>query len=240
MNKEKMRLRGKIEDWENEDWLLPDFTDNLPKKKIQSKASPKATSQSKQAPVSTRRASIPPPNSNWRAATNQVISSLPTYEDETPTRFRNVEESFVELDYDDFERAMREEEMGGINPGGSSKISALPVDHMGMKSGEMLPVKIWDILLDAQGQVMNQIKAAQGQDVVVVYADPRRMNDEFKLVLNEFQKIPSTNLRVGLLCVNCDDHNDLRKFLKKNTVRFPLLADPSKQVKQFPLLIPWD
>lgn len=228
----QFRLFGRIEDWESEDWF-PDFAENIPKKKIPSKSTAKATPQPKQSssniPPRTTISGIPAPNANWRAASNPIASSLPTYTEPTPARFRNVDESFVELDYDDFERAMREEEMGGINPGGSSKVSTLPIDHEGMKSGDMLPLKIWDILLDAQGQGINQGKIAQGMDVVVVYADPRRMNDEFKLVLSEFQKIPATTLRVGMLGVNCDDHNDLRKYLKKNPVRFPLLADPSKQ-----------
>jgi peroxiredoxin len=36
-------------------------------------------------------------------------------------------------------------------------------------------------------------------------------------------------LAISLAVVNCDDFNDHRKFLKKNTgLLFPLLADPSK------------
>ena len=67
-----------------------------------------------------------------------------------------------------------------------------------------------------------------------VFADPRRMTGEFKLVMEEFGKVPLIRLGdgLGLLAVNCDDVNDQRKFVKKNFIgnNFKLLSDPTKRV----------
>ena len=54
------------------------------------------------------------------------------------------------------------------------------------------------------------------KEVSIVFADPRRMTEETKIVISELKKVPQKDLRVSLIVINCDDSGDLRKFLKKN------------------------
>ena len=55
------------------------------------------------------------------------------------------------------------------------------------------------------------------------------MTDECKLVISEFKKIPIKELGVSIAVINCDDSNDHRKYLKKNSnTMFTLLSDPKK------------
>ena len=75
-------------------------------------------------------------------------------------------------------------------------------------------------LKDPEGQPFSSEKfctpQTAGEDLAVVYADPRRMNDEFKTVLEQFSRTPKSSLKVKLVAINCDDVNDQRKFVKKN------------------------
>jgi len=61
------------------------------------------------------------------------------------------------------------------------------------------------------------------------------MTDECKLVISQFSKVPLKELSISLAVVNCDDYNDHRKFLKKNTVgtSLSLLSDPTKKYMDF-------
>ena len=66
--------------------------------------------------------------------------------------------------------------------------------------------------------------------MLVTYVDPRRMTEETRLVIEEMKKLPQKELKLSVTVVNCDDHNDHRKFLKKNKgINFPLLSDPQKK-----------
>ena len=100
------------------------------------------------------------------------------------------------------------------------------------------------------------------RDIIVIYVDPRRMNDEFKTIVKEFGRLPAkllsnnispnnngngntdVNAAVSrLLAVNCDDSADQRKFLKKNAGLLSggltsIMSDPSKQVGIVILYIP--
>lgn len=55
------------------------------------------------------------------------------------------------------------------------------------------------------------------------------MTSECRIIISEFKKVPLKDLALSLAVINCDDFNDHRKFLKKNSgLSFPLLSDPSK------------
>jgi len=75
---------------------------------------------------------------------------------------------------------------------------------------------------------MNFGRVCKVADVVVLIADPRRGNDGFRLLMQELNKVPKNSLGVETVAVNCDDANDHRKYLKKNSASFALLADPNK------------
>lgn len=101
----------------------------------------------------------------------------------------------------------------------------------GLASGDILALSLWSQLTDSDGKPteLSKVSKENTVDVVVVYADPRRLTDECKLIVNEFNKIPQKELKVSLAVVNCDDSNDLRKFLKKNSgVSFSILSDKTK------------
>jgi peroxiredoxin len=70
----------------------------------------------------------------------------------------------------------------------------------------------------------------KGLDLVIIYADPRRMTDEFKIILNQFNRLPLISLKVASCAINCDDINDHRKYVKKNKLSCVLLSDPSRKV----------
>jgi peroxiredoxin len=106
------------------------------------------------------------------------------------------------------------------------------VERPGLKSGDTLPVIVFEALKDQDGNPAEMSKIEKGYDgeVLIVYADPRRMTDETKLVLEELTKIPLKDLKVSIAAVNCDDCNDIRKYLKKNKrVTFSLLSDSDKR-----------
>ena len=69
-------------------------------------------------------------------------------------------------------------------------------------------------------------------DLVIIYADPRRMTDEFKIILNQFNRLPLLTLRVASCAINCDDTNDQRKYVKRNKLSCTLLSDPGRQVRK--------
>lgn len=235
------------------DWELPDFSDNLPRKKKPptkpvAPISPPKSNQIKLPPSTPNiksnqagttalprvKSSIPSPNLNWRSALNNNNNAVsrsvedPSKKTKVPVYAEQNDFTFMDLGYDDFERAMFEVEMGGINPGGSTKRSEIPIEHEGMKSGEVLKSSAWQALVNSEGEQIDLSKVHKSSDVLVLYADPRRSNDEYRVILNEFRKIPVTNLKISLVAVNCDESNDLRKFLKKNSYPFPLYTDPKK------------
>lgn len=57
------------------------------------------------------------------------------------------------------------------------------------------------------------------------------MTDEFKIILNQFNRLPLISLKVASCAINCDDINDHRKYVKKNKLSCVLLSDPSRKVK---------
>ena len=229
--------------WEDD---MPDFSDNLKKKP---RAAPKATDPPVSPPPSSYETNrnimkpnsqsskkVLPPNADWRSAASQPPSAVSVQRKDVVKQPNNTPDyfSFVDLDYDDFEKAMREEEMGGMNPGGGgSKISAAPVLREGLISGDAIPTRVWDILRDAEGNPFKFTRLHKEQhDVAVIYVDPRRMTDEFKIILDEFNKLPLASLNICSAAINCDESNDHRKFLKRNTLSCSLLTDPSKKVNR--------
>ena len=70
----------------------------------------------------------------------------------------------------------------------------------------------------------------KGLDLVIIYADPRRMTDEFKIIMNQFNRLPLISLKAASCAINCDDTNDHRKHVKKNKLSCTLLSDPTRKV----------
>jgi len=178
------------------------------------------------------------PNSNWRSAASALQVSAPPTPSRRPSSQISDDNdfSFLELDYSDFEQAMREEDNGGMNPmGGGSKHSFIPTEHKGLSSGVRINPDIWSRLLDHEGKQSSYSDIHKDvNDIILFYADPRRMTDEFKLVLSQFDRIPRSQLKAATVLVNCDDVNDHRKFKKKNSVGGQsssiLLSDPQRTV----------
>lgn len=54
-------------------------------------------------------------------------------------------------------------------------------------------------------------------------------NDAICLI-DELKKLPLSALKASVVAINCDEVNELRKFLKKTIVSFPIVTDPSKKV----------
>lgn len=178
------------------------------------------------------------PNSNWRTAPSALqVSAPPTSTRRATSKTSGDNDfSFLELDYSDFEQAMREEDNGGMNPmGGGSKHSFIPAEHKGLSSGARINPDIWSKLLDHEGKQCSYSDIHKDvNDIILFYADPRRMTDEFKLVLRQFDRIPNrSQLRAATVLINCDDVNDHRKFKKKNPTGGQsslLLSDPQRAV----------
>lgn len=178
------------------------------------------------------------PNSNWRTAASALqVSTPPTSTRRSASQTSGDNDfSFLELDYSDFEQAMREEDNGGMNPmGGGSKHSFIPTEHKGLSSGARINPGIWSKLLDHEGKQCSYSDIHKDvNDLILFYADPRRMTDEFKLMLSQFDRIPNrSQLRVATVLINCDDVNDHRKFKKKNPAGGQsslLLSDPQRAV----------
>lgn len=62
------------------------------------------------------------------------------------------------------------------------------------------------------------------------------MTDEFKIILNQFSRLPLISLKVASCAINCDDTNDHRKYVKKNKLTCTLLSDPTRKVRKSKLL----
>jgi hypothetical protein len=104
-----------------------------------------------------------------------------------------------------------------------SEYSTVAADHtasdrrLGRDKSHLFTV-VWSKLLDHEGKQCSYSDIHKDvNDLILFYADPRRMTDEFKLVLSQFDRIPNrSQLRVATVLINCDDVNDHRKFKKKN------------------------
>lgn len=222
--------------WDEE--VAVDFSDNLPKKKgsqAQKQKDFKPSSPTPPttpiAPTSTSAKKVVAPNADWRTAASKPAADLRQQREKKPPAPMNPADiDFMDLDYDDFEAAMREEEGGGFNPGGGgSKSTYAPEVHEGLMAGDIVPIDLWEKLLDAEGNSYKFSRVHKDvSDVVVVYADPRRMTDEFKVILSQFSKLPLATLKIAAAAINCDDVNDHRKYVKKNTFSCTLLSDPTK------------
>eukprot|EP01036_Dinobryon_divergens_P031814 gene31814-41289_t len=286
-----------------------------------------------QSPPAAPKARAISPNADWRSALDQnnkrsvtagtgssvgASSSLLDLDrnrrdyKRPPVKAKQPEDdfSFTDLDYDDFEQAMREEDNAGLgslygygggfsggkssssNTRGRSKpgayrdnevenddddeddeVAAQVVAEKLLMSGDSLlttaenrpsNIQLKDIngttvalstvfktsLRDASSNTNPSVPQGPRRDIIVIYVDPRRMNDEFKTILKEFGRLPTkllSNINTNtngntdvnaavsrLLAVNCDDSADQRKFLKKNAGLLSggltsIMSDPTKQ-----------
>ena len=146
-------------------------------------------------PMSTKSLPPPPilpplvkPNPDWRTAksdANPYVSTLynakkpPVVADDSDDYY-----SFTDLDYDDFEAAMREEENGDMGVK-ANKVTAAPVvTYEGLYSGDSLSPSIWSYLSYIDDTACDMSKVVRpNTDLMLIYSDPRRMTDEFKQVL---------------------------------------------------------
>lgn len=200
-----------------------------------------ATSTGTASPKIPKRATpLKKPNSNWRdsASRNPFPDNSP--EDEyivdfdPPQQERNWNnpgaggnavdsmydtgsQDLEDLGYNDFERAFAELEMGGLNPrGGGAKRSAVVEEHEGLMAGSVIKGGVWGNLIQPDGQPTRFSRIHKDSvDLVALYASPRRSNEEFRTVLNEFSKLPLTKMRMAAVAVSTDDSNDHRKMLKR-------------------------
>lgn len=189
-------------------------------------------------PLSLKKPKVAPklqePNMNWRQSVGKPIKKkkkIPTSGGTKPASNENVLSS--DFGYDEFELAMFEEEssIDGFSVRGS-KMSAAPTEHDGLYSGDAISEYSWDTLLNHQGMPMNFEKVHQFKhDILVLYVDPRRMTEDFKIMLQQLGQVPGNSLQAGLVAVNCDDWNDHRKFAKKGNglpQSVSLLNDPKR------------
>lgn len=191
---------------------------------------------------------ITKPNNDWRNAKSEAISfKTLNYEDKkAPKVFSNNDDdeyySFTDLDYEDFEQAMREEENGDMGVK-ASKISQPIVIHHGLHSGDTIPTALFNNnLLLPNGNKCELSKLLRPQsEFLFIFSDPRRLTEDFKGILKQFCTVPVGSLKVNMLAINCDELSDQRKFVKKwnngNGIplsdgypSFSLLTDPSKKV----------
>lgn len=182
------------------------------------------------------------PNANWRDKGSKALPSSAAYEvppkklSNTPREAQKMnsvdamyEDSNLEFNYDDLEAAMMEEQMQGMYSSNFGlKNSRTVFIEEGLKSGDTIAPGAWDCLHDSKGEATKLSKVAKVADVICLIADPRRGTNEFRLLMEELNKIPKGKLGVETVAVNADDWNDHRKYLKKNTVSFQLLSDNTK------------
>lgn len=174
-----------------------------------------------------------------------------------------------DFDYEDFESAMREEEtMYGSGSTVGVKRSIDPpssasndfYDMPGLETGDIISKTIWNTLTDVNGKPydFDRLDQLAGlYDIMIVYADPRRMNDDFRSVLgydqassisfivclyvvidvDELKKLPLPAMKASIVAVNCADVADNRKFQKKTAITIPLLSDSTKKVT-FLIILP--
>ncbi len=176
------------------------------------------------------------PNNDWRTAMNRSPSQSNVV---IPTRTESSTNdiNFYDLDYDDFESAMEEEDGGGFGPEGSNKSwkgMTIPETSGGLRTGDLLPSAAWSYLVDSENTDYKFVKLhKENTEIAIIFADPRRMTDEFKEMIDQFNRLPIATLPLStcVCAVNCDDSNDHRKFIKKNNnnIKFPLLSDPTKK-----------
>lgn len=183
----------------------------------------------------------PDSNSEWAVAKsdfNPYVGSQ--YNAKKPPVVADDEDeyfAFTDLDYADFEAAMREEETASTAVKSEKRTAAPVVEYVGLSSGDLLPPPVWSSLKlvnDTQCNYNSLLRP--NSDLMVLYSDPRRMTDETRAVLRQLANVPHQSLGLSMVAVNCDDSVDLRKFLKKAnypTSGITMLADTSKKVYLF-------
>lgn len=206
-------------------------------------STPASTSAAASNPKIPKRATpLKKPNSDWRNSASRNPFPQESPEDEyivdfdppAPKQERNWNnpgaggngvdsmydagnQDLEDLGYGDFERAFAELEMGGLNPrGGGAKRSAIVEEHEGLMAGSVIKGGVWGNLIQPDGQPTRFSRIHKDSvDLVLLYACPRRSNDEFRTVLNEFSKLPLTKMRMAAVAVSTDSSNDHRKMLKR-------------------------
>eukprot|EP01035_Chromulina_nebulosa_P018160 gene18160-23817_t len=237
-----IRLSNESFDWGD----IPDFSDNIPLSKKINKQTNKQESndenQSKKPQDNDIKANnvvfkpLQAPNPDWRSSLTKP-NGINTGKSIKKPPVAPIKDafSFYDLDYEDFELAMLEEENGGMNPGGGITKRSLSQQTVGgIDSGEVIPKRFFESLLDSEGLPFKYEKLRKTLDttITVIYADPRRMTEDYKIVLSEFNKIPTATYKLSTIAINCDDPNDIRKYLKKSSsTTIPLLCDTTKQVQ---------
>jgi peroxiredoxin len=210
---------------QEEEHEIPSFDEN---KSILKKKVPDSKSDG-------NKSTIKRPNSDWRSANKASVSSRSDVKEPGDIMQNAVDSMYaassdLEFDYDDLDKAMREEDTRGmfIGQGTSKRSHEVMSDTKGLKSGDKIEASSWELLTDHTGDGSKLSRLAKVADILCVVADPRRGTDDFRLLLSQLNKIPKSALGIEVVAINADEWNDHRKYLKKNTLAFSLLADPKK------------
>jgi hypothetical protein len=210
-----------------------------PRRVNDSRCKPSATTQTASSPV-PEPASVKPkisplfePNENWRSALKTpyrpILKQGQSFQAQRKVPIAAKPVEIDEFDYDDFEEAMLEMETGEVHGGRTVKLSSEPVDHGGLHSGELIPIELFSQLRDFNASAYNVARIHQDiNDVIILYADPRKSNVDYRTTLSQLEHIPRASLKVAIAAINCDDAVDLRKAHKKAPKSFPVLIDPTK------------
>lgn len=134
-------------------------------------------------------------------------------------------EELPDLTYEDVEKAMRMEEFGGKYQ------EVTEVDEDGLLTGDVVSASAWSQLVDSSEKPFTyRMIHKDMSDILVFFADPRRLNADFQTVLKELERIPRSSLDIATVAITCADPNDVRKMLKKAARVTPVLIDTNRKV----------
>lgn len=213
------------------------FDDNIPAVKKQNIVaennnpipSSKAKEVMKDSSIVSSKTSAVVSNKNWRSA--MIDNDRKPKLINKPQIVTSKVSQDLDFDYADLEEAMWEEENDGSFIG--NKRSSLQQNNLikRLETGHEISSNIWTSIFDSEMKPYSFSRVEHvTNDILVIFADPRRMTEEFKILLDQFNKIPKDTLKCSLLAVNCDDANDIRKYLKKHPLPYPFLCDPNRKL----------
>jgi hypothetical protein len=167
-------------------------------------------------PIANPPGNIPPlvkPNTNWRTARSDMRPYTPTLLNPKKPEIRVIEEDEVELDYEDVEAAMRELEMGGFGLTFDKHSAEPEVVRDGLEPGSPLQLSDFSGLRTSNGSFIDMTTIlGPNCDLLLVYANPRRLTEDFKVVVKKLSQVPAQTLGIASMAVSCDDPGKFRSI----------------------------